>query len=276
MHGGRRRNLTASATASDPNDGKRKRMLRLRIYSDLHLEFGRFHPEFEKDYGEDLVILAGDIDVGTGAIDWAVRRFAGRQVIYVLGNHEYYRHDFDQLVSECKTLAQGTNVHVLERDAFDFNGIRILGTTLWTDFEALGVDSADLAMRWAEQSMADFQLIREQGGRLTPQRTAEAFAQSAYWLDQQIAAADRPLLVVTHHAPTPATVAPWFAGQISTTAFHSDADHLLRAPVRMWVHGHTHYNADGLVSGVRVLSNQWGYPDEEAIGFRPHGLFTFT
>ncbi len=251
-------------------------MLRLRIYSDLHLEFDRFNPAFEQNYGEDLVILAGDIDVGTGAIDWAVRRFAGRPVIYVLGNHEYYHHDFNQLVSECKSLAQGTNVHVLERDAFDYQGIRILGTTLWTDFEALGPDRVDVAMTWAEQTMSDFQVIRESGRNLTPLRTVEAFAQSAYWLDQQIAAADRPVLVVTHHAPTLSTEAPYYAGHISKAAFHSSVDHLLRAPVRMWVHGHSHYNADALVNGVRVVTNQWGYPDEEAIGFRQHGLFTFS
>jgi hypothetical protein len=42
------------------------------------------------------------------------------------------------------------------------------------------------------------------------------------------------------------------------------------------VHGHIHYDADVPINGVRVITNQWGYPDAEAIGFRPHGLFTFA
>ncbi len=250
--------------------------MKIRIYSDLHLEFGRYAPQFNEQRDEELVVLAGDIDVGLDGVRWAAKTFPHVPVVYVLGNHEYYRNDLNSTVAECKALALGTNVHVLERDVYDCMGLRVLGATFWTDFEALGAESADLAMRWAEQSMADFLLVRDHGQRLRPQRTVELFAQSAYWLDQQIAAADRLVLVVTHHAPTLKTVAPYFAGQISTTAFHSNADHLLRAPVRMWVHGHTHYNADGLVNGVRVLSNQWGYPDNEAIGFRPHGQFTFA
>ncbi|MBI3172003.1 MAG: metallophosphoesterase [Hydrocarboniphaga effusa] len=250
--------------------------MKIRIYSDLHLEFGRYAPQFKERRDEELVVLAGDIDVGLDGVRWAVETFPHVPVVYVLGNHEYYRRDFSTLVSECKSLAQGTNVHVLERDTFDVMGIRVLGTTLWTDFEALGADSADLATRWAQQSLADFLLIRDEGRRLSPPRTVELFVQSACWLDQQIAAADRPVLVVTHHAPTLKTVAPYFAGKISTTAFHSNADHLIRAPVRMWVHGHSHYNADAPINGVRVTSNQWGYPEAEAIGFRPHGIFTFA
>lgn len=247
--------------------------MKIRIYSDLHLEFGRFDSLFTEHGDEELVILAGDIDVGSAGVAWAARTFQHVPVVYVLGNHEYFGHDFEALVQECKVVAHGSTVHVLERDAFDCHGIRVLGTTFWTDFEVYGQERMQEAMDWARESMDDFCLIRRQGCDLMPRDTSEAFASSAYWLDHQIAAADRPVLVVTHHAPSLETMSPYYKGQISNAAFHSNAEHLLRSPVRMWVHGHTHSNADAPVNGVRVVTNQWGYPNEDMLGFRRDGVF---
>lgn len=250
--------------------------MKIRIYSDLHLEFGQYDPVFDRRGDEELVVLAGDIDVGAAAIGWVAHTFAHVPVIYVLGNHEYYHHNFDTLLDECRERARGTNVHVLERDALDVGGIRVLGCTLWTDFRVLGDEHRKRARDWAEQSLTDFWCIRRQDGKhLTPERTVRTFVQSAHWLDWQISQADRPLLVVTHHAPAAATIAPRFAGHFSNGSFHSNCDDLLRAPVRMWVHGHTHHNADVVHNGVRVVTNQRGYPSEDTLGFRRDGLFEF-
>ncbi len=250
--------------------------MKIRIYSDLHLEFGRSDALFHQRGDEELVVLAGDIEVGTFGIGWAAATFPHVPVVYVLGNHEYYGHDFDSLVAECRERARGTNVHVLEREAFDLGGIRVLGCTLWTDYQLFGSEPKAQAQEWARQSMADHRcIVRQDGSRFTPAHAAHAFAESANWLDRQIAKSDRPVLVVTHHAPTAATIAPFFAGRISNAAFHSNADHLIRSPVRLWVHGHTHHNADSILNGVRVVANQWGYPNERLSGFRRDGLVTF-
>ncbi|MEC9358669.1 MAG: metallophosphoesterase [Pseudomonadota bacterium] len=250
--------------------------MKIRIYSDLHLEFGRADPSFNARGDEDLVVLAGDIDVGSAGVAWAAATFPHVPVVYVLGNHEYYHHTLDTLVAECRARARGTNVQVLERDVFDVGGIRVLGCTLWTDYALFGAERRDEARNWADAALADYWCIRRQGGQLfTAAQSARAFVESAHWLDWQICQADRPLLVVTHHAPTAATIAPCYQGQISNAAFHSHADDLIRPPVRMWVHGHTHYNADLLHHGVRIVTNQWGYPSEDMLGFQRAGMFTF-
>ncbi|MDP9140371.1 MAG: metallophosphoesterase [Pseudomonadota bacterium] len=247
--------------------------MKIRIYSDLHIEFGRSDPMFDRRGGEELVVLAGDIDLGVAGINWAREKFPHVPVVYVLGNHEYYGFDFDQMLKEIRAFAHGTNVHVLEEDHFDIGGIRVLGTTLWTDFEAYGAEHKDMAMQWAIESMNDFRAIKDSGHVLTPQRTVQAFQRSVAWLTRQIDEADRPLVVVTHHAPTMATISPRYEGMISNAAYHSNLDRLLRAPVLMWVHGHTHYCANRNINGVRVVSNQWGYPKENVVGFRKDGLF---
>ena len=63
--------------------------MRLRILSDLHVECfkeGRDLP----DVAADVVILAGDIHRTTEGLAWAAERFAGQEIIYVPGNHEFY------------------------------------------------------------------------------------------------------------------------------------------------------------------------------------------
>ena len=63
--------------------------MRLRILSDLHVECfqeGRDLP----DVAADVVILAGGIHRKTKDLAWAVERFAGREIVYVPSNHEFY------------------------------------------------------------------------------------------------------------------------------------------------------------------------------------------
>ena len=64
--------------------------------SDLHIEFedNRETLRFE-GLDADLTILAGDIGAGIGGIEWAAKAF-NMPVIYVLGNHEFYHHDYHQ------------------------------------------------------------------------------------------------------------------------------------------------------------------------------------
>ncbi len=61
--------------------------MKIRILSDLHLEFQDWVPP-KSDV--DIVVLAGDIHVGDHGIDWAPRSFPPTPVIYVPGNHEFY------------------------------------------------------------------------------------------------------------------------------------------------------------------------------------------
>lgn len=245
--------------------------MKIRIYSDLHLEFG-FHQNLYEERGdEELVILAGDIHVGVEGVLWAVRTFPHVPVAYVLGNHEHYHQRFGEVTHQCHNAARGTNVHVLEREALDVGPVRILGCTLWTDFACYGQPSD--AMAWALECLPDFRVIRHLGLPITPDTVRDTHLVSAKWLDEQITAADSPVVVVTHHAPTLQTGDPVFEGKPSTPSFHSNRDALLRPPVRLWVHGHTHFNADARVHGVRMVANQWGYPNEAMRGFRRDGLF---
>lgn len=237
--------------------------MKIRVLSDLHLEFTDYLPAELPSCGEDLVVLAGDIGLGLRGIHWARRAIPDRQVIYVAGNHEFYQQDWDRLLSQLSAEAAG-HVHFLENDAVKLEGLLVLGCTLWTDFRAMGPMVRSEAMGVAAREMMDYRLIRRDRRRvrLSPTDTVQRCQDSRAWLEREIAAADRPVLVVTHHSPTLRTVHPKYALDLGTAAFNNDFDELLRPPVVAWIHGHTHHSGEAIVNGVRVVSNQKGYPNE--------------
>ncbi len=58
-------------------------------------------------------------------------------VVYLPGNHEYDGQDFDAAHDRLRTLCERLGIRWLERETWVFDGVRMLGTTLWTDFDAM-------------------------------------------------------------------------------------------------------------------------------------------
>ncbi len=231
--------------------------MKLNILSDLHLSQGGLPVPGE---GADLVILAGDIARPERAIGWASR--IPKPVLYVPGNHEFYGHSIEDALAELKRLAAGTNVRVLDCGAALIDGVRFLGATLWTDFLAAGGrETREAAMREAQRFMRDFSVVRMSGMPFTPEASSALFARHAAWLEARLAEPHHgPTVVVTHHAPSPKSIHPRFAGSLINACFVSDAEHLLDGRrARLWVHGHTHDSFDYAVNGTRVLCNPRGY-----------------
>jgi hypothetical protein len=59
-------------------------------------------------------------------------------VLYVPDNHKFYGASIEGTVEELKRLCAGTSIHVLDNDEVTIDGVRFLGTTLWTDFMLFG------------------------------------------------------------------------------------------------------------------------------------------
>ena len=165
--------------------------VRLLVLSDLHLEFAAFKPPDSALF--DIVVLAGDIAVGVKAVHWARRdsTFAGKPVVLVPGNHEFYGSERTRMLELLRAQAAGSNVHLLDRDDVILNGVRFLGATLWTDFELdlAGGTSVEQAMRDATRGLNDFGgSIRERvlhppgKRRFTPDNALREHRLSRAWL----------------------------------------------------------------------------------------------
>lgn len=264
--------------------------LKIAILSDLHLDIRRRHL-LREGYTEDetgtrmlalqrsaseaaveadLVVLAGDICEGVDGIEWGAETFAGKPVMYVAGNHEFYRHEYGALLRRLREAAEGTaNVRFLENDciALELRGtsLRILGCMLWTDYRLYGEALAGESMARAGNFLLDHQRIRWHGEDFFQPDNALALHQaSREWLAAELAKPwQGKTVVVTHHAPSELSTAPQFRGDSLSPAFASDLSALMQANApALWVHGHTHHNVDYRIGPTRVLAHQWGYPRE--------------
>lgn len=207
-----------------------------------------------------MVVLAGDIARPREAIAWA-SGFA-KPVLYVPGNHEFYGGSIAGTVAELRRLSAGTRIRVLDNDEALIDGVRFLGTTLWTDFMLFGEGAKrQAAMQEAQRFMRDFSSIRVGEVLFTPEASAALFTQHAAWLESKLAGRySGPTVVITHHAPSRQSIHPRFADSLLNACFVSNAERLIDGSrARLWIHGHTHDSFDYVVNGTRVLCNSRGY-----------------
>ena len=235
--------------------------MKLHILSDLHIEFEDFEPP---DVDADVVILAGDIHVKGRGLAWAMRAFPDRPVLYVLGNHEYYRKAIPKHLQALREQADGSNVRILEQDAFVSQGVEFLGCTLWTDFRLFG--DPRVAGYEATRKMTDFRLIRVSPvyRKFRSLDAANTHRASLEWLKSRTKNSSRRYqVVITHHAPSRRSIPEEFTSDILSAAYASDLDEFVeRSGVCLWVHGHLHNQSDYHIGSTRVLCNPRGYPGE--------------
>ena len=247
-----------------------RRTMKIHVLGDLHLEFGDYAaPPVEAD----VVVLAGDVHVKGRAIPSIRNLFPNVPVVYVPGNHEYYRGALPKLDDALRVAAQGTNVHYLENGEFILGDVRFLGCALWINFTLFGFDQRESCMEAAERAMYDYALIRvsPKYGKLTPLHSAILHRQSRTWLGEQLA---KPFagrtVVVTHHAPSLQSLQKRFRDDPVSAAFGENLeDFILEHAPDLWIHGHTHHCVDYAIGKTRILSNQRGYVDDLVPNFRP-------
>jgi predicted phosphodiesterase len=238
--------------------------LKLNILSDLHLSVC---PLESPDNDADVIVVAGDVARPGAAVAWLLG--LRKPVFYVPGNHEFYGGSIAGTVAELKRRCAGTSIRVLDNDEVVFGGVRFLGTTLWTDFMLFGDgEQRAAAVQEAVKFMRDFSRIRvrEADERpFSPADSTELFDKHAAWLERALAEPYAgPTVVITHHAPSPRSIHPRFAGSLLNACFVSAAERLVDGDrVRLWIHGHTHDSFDYVLNGTRVVCNPRGYAKNE-------------
>jgi predicted phosphodiesterase len=246
--------------------------VKIRILSDIHLEFFGWTPP---PVDADVVVLAGDIHVGTNGIEWARHHFPATRVIYVPGNHEFYGGNVQEVLETLRKEARRFRIDLLDGDELTTGGVRFLGATLWTDFALYGSGPVEIsrAMAHGQQRVADFHAIRQSdGGPFRPEHARAIHLAQVNWLQGKLAEMTNvPTVVVTHYLPHRLSIHAKFEGDPLNPCFASDLDHLVRAPVALWIHGHTHESMDYTVNATRVLCNPRGY-----IPMEPNPVFNST
>jgi len=241
--------------------------MRLRIFSDLHLEFGDWTPPAAD---ADVVIFAGDTHKNTRALPWIEQHFPQVPVIYLAGNHEFYGGHVESVLAELHAVTR-PNFHFLENRTVEVGDVTFLGCTLWTDFNLHGY--AEAAAHQAVAGMNDYRLIRASHEKrlLAAEDTAGYHARSRHWLEGELTRLrGRKVVVLTHHAPCERSLDSRFGDDLLGAAYASNLAELVESSgTILWVHGHTHRSVDYTCGRTRILANQRGYPDQLGTGFRP-------
>ncbi|MBY4678266.1 metallophosphoesterase [Marinobacterium arenosum] len=236
--------------------------MKIQLLSDLHIEFfgdavERFHIE---PTDAELIVLAGDIGVGTDGMQWAIEQAErlGRPILYVPGNHEYYFQDLPTNRRALRELSADSPVQLLDDDQWISQGVRFLGCTLWTDYRATRQRKKSLDA--ARRMMNDHRLIVNGERVFSPEDAEQLHQRSLAWLKDRLGEpfAGRTV-VISHHGPSPLAQHPGFPMHAITGAFWSDLEYLMGAPIDLWLFGHTHMCLDETINGTRLVSNQQGY-----------------
>jgi len=226
--------------------------VKLRVLSDLHLEHLRDPSDanIHDNIDCDVVVLGGDIGLGTDGIEWAAANFE-TPVVYVMGNHEYYNYEMTSLIARARACARELGIHLLENDEVVINGQRFLGCTLWSGFDT-GPYGWLHNTRYAHSRIADFSEIRCGERLFNPSRMIERYKLSHEWLSQALDESN-PAVLVTHFAPTLKAINPEFGpGDELTPYFHNDLEDLMGAAAPIWIYGHNHY------SDVESIEREFG------------------
>ena len=238
--------------------------MKITVVSDLHLECGDVTLP-----GGDVLILSGDVCEARHVSKYS-RFFTEecsakyRETVYVLGNHEFYGGNYQKTYAKV-ALGLPDNVTLLENQTHQIDDVVFVGATLWTD-----MNKNDPLTKWqCGQSMNDYKSItmfnesKHVYHKLQVDRTiADHFASRAFIRDTVTADLKQKYVVVTHHAPSFASVDPTYQDQtLMNGAYASDlTDLILDNPqIKLWTHGHMHNVSDYMIGSTRVVCNPRGY-----------------
>jgi hypothetical protein len=267
--------------------------MNIQLLSDLHLET---HPHFMPEVAPlaDLLVLAGDIgSYQEGSMlfnhpeqDFGLSRFSPRKdlgawpvpVYFVPGNHEYDGMPYEVAHEKLKAVCDRLEIVFLHQRVEFIHGARLIGCTLWSDFEALvpanGALTQQLKAREKAERAADFYLKKTgttfQGQPfLSGAVRGQAQADQA-WLTTALSEPfEGPTVVITHFAPSLLSADPRYGLTPGTAGFCNSLDHLLPYATH-WLHGHLHCAHDYVSQGCRVIANPLGYAKKnEQLAFEP-------
>ena len=268
--------------------------MKIQLVSDLHLEFEDVN--IKNESGADVLILSGDIlvaddlrnqpadlsladipDEGHGRARRALRyrdfflrvSFQFEHVIYIMGNHEHYHGKFDKsagIIRETIGYLNIHNIHLLDRDIKEIDGVHFVGGTMWTDCNK----GDPMTQYHLEHCMTDFRVIRIAGEnfkKFLPMRTVMEFTKTRDYFKTVIGnlPKDAKIVVCSHHAPSHLSIHEIYKNDtLMNGGYSSDlSEFILDHPqIKLWTHGHMHNNFDYMIGDTRVVCNPKGYPGE--------------
>lgn len=243
--------------------------MKIQVLSDLHTEFDYYKIKVHKD--AEVLVLAGDIVTPDNILTLRTiaEHVAPIPTIYIAGNHEFYCRDpnitMPKVIHSLKAICnEYEHMHFLDDDMVVIDGVRFLGTTLWSDYN-LSVDPFYFAER-IKFHIGDFHMITtDKFVKFNGHNCSHLCNLAKQYLKHMLSEPfDGKTVVVSHFCCHPKSIDPKYGPpeQGLNPYFTTDCSDLLGPPISLWIHGHTHSAMDYVQNGVRVFCNPRGYYTE--------------
>jgi len=236
--------------------------VRLRYFSDLHLEFIKPHKieKFIKQIPsgiDEICILAGDIGIPyqpnyDAFMNYISQNF--KKTFVISGNHEYYNklktmqetNDFmKDYFQRFKNISYLNNCHEhYENNCF-------IGTTMWSKITNPEYKINDV------YNIPLFDYIQY-----------NQLHQSSVNFLKNTLQENENCIVITHHVPSPSLIDIKYKTERMLPYnqwFYADMDELIKEKkdkIKCWFYGHTHTKSNVTINGIPFLCNPIGYPGE--------------
>jgi len=234
-------------------------MTNILLASDFHIKHSIHEmKEIVSDVNRDIAIFLGDLSktYDTTRFEEFIRHHLQfSDIIFVLGNHEYFSDNFHEAPNKVRRLfdvinkTTPHNAYVLENDTFIMNDIRFIGTTLWSNLDLTNTDVSDSMVRRCGKYGVKPEDILEIHNR-----------SSEYIRDTLAQPVDYKTIVLSHHAPSVKSIASKFANSPTNSMYASSMDDMIvKYQPEYWLHAHIHESVDYFIDKTHILSNTYGY-----------------
>jgi len=227
---------------------------KIGILSDLHLEVSNMKLE---ELSCDVLILAGDISQDFSLLPnfFNYNIPENMPVIYVPGNHEYEGKCMSDVINKLREITKEfPNIHVLQNESIDIEGIHFIGSTLWSNFEGGGYNWKEEVMTWCKTNVVDFNAIYKKNPDIETE-----FIKSYNFIKYELMVneTENTKFVVTHFAPHIESLSKHFKDVLTSAYWVNNLPELMGF-CDYWVHGHTHSSFNYNVEGTNVICNPRG------------------
>lgn len=249
--------------------------LKYRLMSDLHLEFGDIDiPVLDRE-DKMVLVLAGDVALASYSETYVrfIKKMCSRhnKVIWIMGNHEYYKNYIDGALDEIKDNFKPIpkNLYILESGIVIVDDVAFVCATLWTDYNK----EDPISMLESRIYMNDHVMIYKNVPPLNPygSRNTKFLPEDAlcihkvhrkFIFSDDVKNLDvRAKVLVTHHGFSYLSIADVFKEEKHLNgAFVSECGYeIMDMGFNMAVHGHSHFSFDYMIGNCHVIANPRGY-----------------
>lgn len=225
--------------------------MKIRLISDVHHEFYE-DKDLYANKGEDVLVIAGDLNVGFNRCSESLLKFDTPDLIYVPGNHEYYHtstHEFDHKMQRFCALE---HIHYLNPGWTSIGGVNFIGAALWTNFR-----NDPIAQLTCARSISDFSVI---SGHNT-EAAKRLYNLHLAYIKHMYAQVCGPKVIVTHFLPAVECISPQYRGKDPLNNYFANdlGEYISTLEDTTWLFGHTHDLVDVTINTTQLVANPYGY-----------------